>query len=115
MHAGLQGLERRHPLDECDDLAVEQDVREAGEQGQLGIGAGHVVAVAAVRPDLAVLDGDEQADTVPLHLVGPVVAGRQRTRGGEHGDESGGEHHGSVPPESPRTSVITTTTGKGAA
>ena len=60
------------------DLAVEH-VAARGER-QLGEVARQRPAVARLQVDLAAVDERDRAEAVPLRLVGPAVAGRQRAR-----------------------------------
>jgi ketopantoate reductase len=63
-------------LPEHDDLAVE-DVA-AGREVELGEVAGKVARVARVQGLQLPVDERERAEAVPLGLVGPAVALRQR-------------------------------------
>ena len=63
---------------EEDDLAVEH-VAALGER-ELGEVARQRAAVARLQVDLAAVDEGDRAEAVPLRLVDPAVAGRQRAR-----------------------------------
>jgi hypothetical protein len=99
VHAALEALERGAPaLVEGDDLAVEHGValaQRVRKRGDLRVARGHVVEVAALEPEPAVLDVRDRADAVPLDLVRPAAVVRRQLRQlGEHRDEPLG--HGVV-------------------
>jgi hypothetical protein len=80
---------------EQDDLAVE-DVAPRRER-QLGEVARERPAVARLQVDLAVVHERQRAKPVPLGLVDPARAGRERARRlGELGQDRGceGQRHG---------------------
>ena len=70
MDAGLQHAEVRAAGVHRHDLAVHDDrgADPAGEDGQLGVGGRHVVAVTGEQADLAAADVADRADPVPLEL-----------------------------------------------
>jgi hypothetical protein len=94
LEVSLQRVEAGHPVDEHDELAVDDRVGQV--ERHLGVVAGDVEAPAAADRRTPVLDVHEGAEAVPLGLVGPRVAGREFTRCGEHGSQPGGEHLGSL-------------------
>src|SRR5436309_69407 len=86
MHPGLQPPEGGHPVDERDDLAVEQRVTDVrGLSDELRVPRADVVPGPADEADATLGNVQQGADSVPLELVGPALAGRQTgNRSGEH-------------------------------
>src|SRR5215469_11724319 len=96
MHPRLQRLEVRPPVDERDDLAIEQRLLVPDgvtQPGDFRGGGGDVLAGPGEQPEAAVLDEGERAYAVPLHLHCPFLAvvAWLLTRRGEHGGERGGQ------------------------
>ena len=87
MHPLLETLERRHPVLEGDDLAVEHGIQGHGllvKPEQLGVGHGHVLVVAGDEPGLLVAESDGP-DPVPFRLEAPfLVVELLAGEGGQH-------------------------------
>jgi len=80
VHAGLQQAEVGRPPRQRHDLPVQdhRDAGAAGEDGQLGVAARHVVTGAGEQPDAAAASIGDSAHAVALELPPvPVVIGWQ--------------------------------------
>ena len=83
-------------LVEQHDLAVEHVA--AGRERELGEVAAQRLAVARLQVDVVAVDERDRAEAVPLGLVAPAVAGRQRLRRcGRAGAARGGRAGASCP------------------
>jgi flavin-dependent dehydrogenase len=85
---GLQQAEIGAPAADRHDFTVQdhRDVDPAGEYGQLGITARHVLAGAGDQPDHAAVDIGDRAHAIPLELppVPVVIVWQRATQAGQH-------------------------------